>query len=44
MNHILILSGKSVYCFGDKTRGALGNKFLWDDYVPWNDWKWLTCL
>lgn len=34
MNHILILSGKTVYCFGDKTRGALGNTFLRDDNVP----------
>ena len=33
MNHLLILSGNHVYCFGDKTIGALGNHFKNNDDI-----------
>lgn len=44
MNHILILTGKRVYSFGDKSRGALGNLFKNDDEIPRNDWGNLQCV
>lgn len=44
MNHILILCKKWVYCFGDKTWGALGNSFFYDDKIPRNDWQNLSCI
>lgn len=44
MNHILIRSNKRVYCFGDNSKGALGNKFHNDEKRRRNDWDSLTCL
>lgn len=44
MNHILILSGTRVYCFGDHTKGALGNVFKNDDETSRCDWTKLTCI
>lgn len=44
MNHILILSSQRVYCFGDHTKGALGNVFKNDDEVSRVDWEKLTCI
>jgi len=44
MNHILILSGSWVYCYGDHTKGALGNVFKNDDETSRVDWDKLTCI
>ncbi len=43
MNHALILSGGRVYCFGDKSTGALGNVFH-NDSVSWVDINDFTAL
>lgn len=44
MNHILILSGNHVYCFGDKTIGALGNEFKSNDSISRVDMHNLTSI
>lgn len=44
MNHILILSGSRVYCYGDHTKGALGNVFKNDEKTSRLDWEKLTCI
>lgn len=44
MNHVLILSGGRVYCFGDKSTGALGNVFHNDEQVSRVDIHNFTAL
>lgn len=44
MNHLLILSGHHVYCFGDKTIGALGNNFKNNDDISRVDYNNFTSI
>ena len=44
MNHVLILSGNHVYCFGDKSIGALGNEFHGNDEISRVDVSRLTSI
>jgi hypothetical protein len=44
MNHLLILCGHQVYCFGDKSLGSLGNQFKDDEKISRVDLYDLTSL